>query len=376
LYWFHPLAWIAWRKLVLEAERSCDDAVLRRSEATAYADQLVRLAKRLPTAQRSPLLAMASRSDLSARVGAVLDSRQNRGRAGTFSVALACAAAAVLVTTISPLMLVAAPQQAATPTSKFEVASVRMAPPVAGPIIHSMLGGPGSDDPGQITYTNIALRNVLADAYEINRVDHIFGPDWLGSQLYNIVAKIPEGTTRQQFHLMLQNVLAERFRLTLRRETREYESFDLVIAKKGSKLKESSEGAAMSEGVASNSVALDGRVPLDKNGFPQLSGDGPSTATASVNGQIRTAARGQTLAGITRFLTDWLRSTVVDKTALSGKYDFTLVFAPAQSDGNLTEPAPDLLTAVEEQLGLKLVSAKESTDVLVIDRVEKIPTDN
>jgi uncharacterized protein (TIGR03435 family) len=216
----------------------------------------------------------------------------------------------------------------------------------------------------------------LADAYEINRVDHIFGPDWLGSQLYNIVAKIPEGTTRQQFHLMLQNLLAERFRLTLRRETREYESFDLVIAKKGSKLKESSEGAAMSEGVASNSVALDGRVPLDKNGFPQLSGDGPSTATASVNGQIRTAARGQTLAGITRFLTDWLRSTVVDKTALSGKYDFTLVFAPAQSDGNLTEPAPDLLTAVEEQLGLKLVSAKESTDVLVIDRVEKIPTDN
>jgi len=86
LYWFHPLVWIAWRKLVLEAERACDDAVLSRSEATAYADQLVELAKRLSLAQRSPrparLLAMANRADLATRVGAVLDDRQRRGRTG------------------------------------------------------------------------------------------------------------------------------------------------------------------------------------------------------------------------------------------------------------------------------------------------------
>jgi TonB family protein len=119
VYWFHPLVWIAWRKLALEAERSCDDAVLGRSEATAYADQLVALAKRLSLVAKNPaakslLLAMANRADLAARVGAVLDSRQRRGRAGTSSVALACAAAAVLVLTISPLTLVAAPQAAGT----------------------------------------------------------------------------------------------------------------------------------------------------------------------------------------------------------------------------------------------------------------------
>ena len=63
-YWFHPLAWIAWRRFVVEAERACDDAVLRRSEPTAYADQLVNLAMHL-SASRQPLLAMANRADLS-----------------------------------------------------------------------------------------------------------------------------------------------------------------------------------------------------------------------------------------------------------------------------------------------------------------------
>ncbi len=77
-YWFHPLVWMTWRRLCLEAERSCDDAVLGGSEATAYADQLVGLARRL-SAGKSPLLAMANRSDLATRVGAVLDSRQPRG---------------------------------------------------------------------------------------------------------------------------------------------------------------------------------------------------------------------------------------------------------------------------------------------------------
>lgn len=113
-HWFHPLVWIAWRQLALEAERSCDDAVLERSEATAYAGQLVGLAQRLSMASRTPFLGMANRADLAARVGAVLDNRQRRGRAGTFPVALAWAAAAGLVLTISPLRMVAAPQSAGT----------------------------------------------------------------------------------------------------------------------------------------------------------------------------------------------------------------------------------------------------------------------
>jgi TonB family protein len=106
IYWFHPLAWIAWRRLELEAERSCDDAVLAQSEATEYAGQLVALARRV---SGSPLLAMANRADLSVRVNAVLDSGQHRGRVGTPALLLA-AAAAVLMLSIAPLQMVAAPQ--------------------------------------------------------------------------------------------------------------------------------------------------------------------------------------------------------------------------------------------------------------------------
>jgi beta-lactamase regulating signal transducer with metallopeptidase domain len=109
-YWFHPLVWIAWRRLVLEAERSCDDAVLRRAEATDYANQLVVLAQRMSTAPNRPLLTMANRTDLSARVSAVLDNRQRRGRVGTLRLALVCIAAALLVATISPLRVITTAQ--------------------------------------------------------------------------------------------------------------------------------------------------------------------------------------------------------------------------------------------------------------------------
>ena len=120
-YWFHPLVWIARRQLAIEAERACDDAVLQRDstrpgagdEATGYADQLVALAQRLSTASNRPLLAMANRADLATRVVAVLDSRQPRGRAGAWSVALACATSALIVATLSPLRLVAAAEAAA-----------------------------------------------------------------------------------------------------------------------------------------------------------------------------------------------------------------------------------------------------------------------
>lgn len=106
-YWFHPLAWVAWRKLSLEAERSCDDAVVVNEERTDYAEQLVTLAQRLSATQEAPMLGMANRSDLSTRVSAVLDDRQRRGRAGLGLVAGAIGAASLVVLTIAPVRAVA-----------------------------------------------------------------------------------------------------------------------------------------------------------------------------------------------------------------------------------------------------------------------------
>jgi TonB family protein len=117
-YWFHPLVWIPWRRLILEAERSCDDSVLRRTESTAYADQLIELAGRMSTVAKRPLLTMANRTDLSVRISAVLDTRQQRGRAGKFALAIVCVASGVLIMTISPLRFVAFAQRPA-PSQKF-----------------------------------------------------------------------------------------------------------------------------------------------------------------------------------------------------------------------------------------------------------------
>ena len=201
VYWFHPLVWIAWRRLGLEAERSCDDAVLRRSEATAYADQLVGLARRLSATQRSPLfamaeLAMANRSDLSTRVGAVLDSRQRRGRTGTMLVAFVCAAAAVLVVAMSPLRMVAAPQngssRSARNVQKFEVASVRLYNP------NSTVD---TNDPrfratstvfpsNRLTMRFTNLQSLIREAYGVQYNYVLGGPDWLARQHYDLDAKV------------------------------------------------------------------------------------------------------------------------------------------------------------------------------------------
>jgi beta-lactamase regulating signal transducer with metallopeptidase domain len=107
-YWFHPLVWMAWRGLCLEAERACDDAVVRSADRADYADQLVLLARRFaaPTA----MLGMANRSDLSARVRALLDDRQRRGSASRLMSAAALVAAIVVVGAIAPVRAVAARQ--------------------------------------------------------------------------------------------------------------------------------------------------------------------------------------------------------------------------------------------------------------------------
>jgi beta-lactamase regulating signal transducer with metallopeptidase domain len=104
--WFHPLAWVAWRRLRFECERACDDAVVRAADGTAYAAQLVMLARRLSSKPLSAL-SMASGSDLSARVAAVLDTGQRRGRAGAASAAITFSVAAVLLVAIAPLRAVA-----------------------------------------------------------------------------------------------------------------------------------------------------------------------------------------------------------------------------------------------------------------------------
>lgn len=107
LYWFHPMVWSAWRRLCLESERACDDAVVMSEERTDYAEQLVRLAQRMSATPVQPILGMANRRDLSTRVAAVLDDRVHRGRAGFALAAGTVLALALVVGSVAPVRAVA-----------------------------------------------------------------------------------------------------------------------------------------------------------------------------------------------------------------------------------------------------------------------------
>jgi uncharacterized protein (TIGR03435 family) len=304
----------------------------------------------------------------------------------------------------------AALAQTAENSPSFEVASVKPAAPITGNMIRvGMRGGPGSPDPGQITYSNVTVKNVLMNAYGVKGFQ-ITGPGWLDSERYDIVAKVPRGATKAEFMAMLQNLLAERFKLTLHREKKDLPMYALVVGKNGPKMKESVDEPAPKEGdVPKGSGPADGpvvmgKMAMGKDGFPVLppgaAGRG-STAIMMMNGNARMTASGQPMAGLAEMLSGQLDLPVVDMTGLTAKYDFTLYFAPealvgmrlgapptpgpppGEGGGGVpgasapdAQSNPSLFAAIQEQLGLKLEQRKGPVDLLVIDHLEKAPIEN
>jgi len=293
--------------------------------------------------------------------------------------------------------------QTAETSPAFEVASVKPAAPIVGNEIRVMMrGGPGTPDPGQITYNNVTVKNVLINAYAVKGFQ-ISGPGWLDSERYDIVAKLPRGATKAEFMVMLQNLLAERFKLTLHREKKDLPMYALLVGKNGPKLKESvDDPAPKGGGPADGPLADRGKIAMGKDGFPVLppgSGGRGATAMVMMNGNARMTASGQSMAGLSEMLSNQLALPVVDMTGLTGKYDFTLSFAPEglagmglpaglpphPGEGEPGMPAasapdaqsnPNLITALQEQLGLKLEQRKGPVDLLVIDHLEKAPVEN
>jgi len=214
-----------------------------------------------------------------------------------------------------------------------------------------MRGGPGTSDPGQITFANVTLTNVLLRAYDV-KAYQLIGPEWLSSERYEFIATIPPGTTKEAFNLMLQNLLAERFHLAAHRETKELQGYELARGKSGPKLKPSTEDGPDVQPVEAPKT--------DANGFPQLSAPG-LVMMEGLRGEAVVSlltARAQPLSALTETLSKEFRLPIADKTGLTGKFDFTLEFAP-QVPGALPidspeESAPNLIHAVPQQLGLRL----------------------
>lgn len=260
----------------------------------------------------------------------------------------------------------------------FDAASVKSAD---GKTRGSMRGGPGTADPGQITFTDVTLYNALLRAYSV-KTFQLSAPEWLSTRKYEVIAKVPPGTTKEQCNVMLQNLLAERFHLTLHHETKELRGYELVIGKAGPKLKPSTESRPPAPEPTS-------APKVDANGFPQLNGPG-LIMMEGVKGKAVISyltARAQFLSALVEMLSKEFRLPIVDKTGLSGKFDFMLEFAP-EPPGALPPPSvevspdiadqsgPNLITAVQQQLGLKLNPSKVPVDVLIVDHADQIPTEN
>jgi uncharacterized protein (TIGR03435 family) len=260
----------------------------------------------------------------------------------------------------------------------FEVASLK--PSTAGAMdSRTVSGGPGTSSPGQITYTNQPLRQILMNAYGV-KADQISGPGWLETERFDISAKVAAGTTNEQANVMMQNLLVDRFHLFLHCEPKEMDAYALTLGRTGAKLAP----AATATSPAEAGTPTLGRA--GKDGWPALPPGQPGIAATNQNGHVRLRARESPLSDFTRLMASQLGTRVVDQTGLTGKYDFELEFSTEGLVGRLGQALPppteaeaqDLPTifGAVQRLGLKLQKTKAPVEILVIDRIEKVPGEN
>jgi uncharacterized protein (TIGR03435 family) len=223
-----------------------------------------------------------------------------------------------------------------------------------------MSGGPETADPGRITCENMTLRNRVQRAYGL-RTYGLSAPDWMSSARFDIVAAAPPNTTTEQARLMWQNLLADRFKLRVHRETKELPLYALVVGNLGLKLTE---------------------APPDD---PAAPGSDVRTASGGVSGSSGSASmhmseEKMTMPMVADFLSRSLDRPVVDETGLRGRYKISLEWQAEDSPASTAEGAagPSIFTAIQEQLGLKMDPRKGPVEilVLVIDHAEKIPSAN
>lgn len=264
--------------------------------------------------------------------------------------------------------------QAKDDSLSFEVTSVK---PSGSQSVRMSNGGPGTRDPERFTFSKAVLRDLLYRAYSLDDpYAQISGPAWIDTQAYDIAVKIPAGASKEQFQRMLQNMLAERFKLVVHHDTKVLPVYELVVAKNGPKLKESELNPASDLPPAQPQPFAE-----DKNGFPLLPPGRATWMMLNRPGRSRLAAQQQSASILTTVLRSPLGRPLIDKTGLTGLYDFTLEFDPRAATGGTPADgqelsAPDIFIAIQQQLGLKLVDTKAPFDVVVVDQVAKTPSEN
>jgi len=310
-------------------------------------------------------------SDLKKRIEAIMSDRIAQGLTPARRLLLAVAGIAAVAGPILIGVVNAPPSRAQSKTEAltFEVASIRPAAPQPDRRVFSGFG----NDPGRFTATNVTVRDVLMRVYQV-RAQQITGPAWIDADRYDIVAKLPEGATRDHIAAMIRNLLVERFKLSLRVERKETPVYVIQVGKSGPKLTEAVDGDEPAAGKTIGITISDGRLP----------------------GLVRIEGHKTTLSRFAIMLSRVLDRPVVDQTRLPGIYDFTLEVGasdlqmkkpgappPEAAGGGKGEggPAPDTAPATSifsaiQHLGLRLETKKAPLDMIIVEKGERVPTAN
>lgn len=310
--------------------------------------------------------------------------------------------------------------QPAAPKLEFEVASVKAAPPIQAQVASGKIHVGMKIDGARVDIGSMSLSDLIPVAFKV-KAYQVSGPAWmtadiLSAQRFDIMAKMPEGATAEQVPEMLQALLADRFKLTFHRENKEHAMYALVVAKGGPKFKESvpepdaPASDANSKDDEKKSISIptgDGsqaRITQDgKGGMVVRGGPGGQGGTMRVipgPDGVHMEASKMSMAGLAEALTRFVDRPVLDMTELKGDYQVTLdlsmadVLKAAQTSGALppgavpgvpagasaadaaSDPSSSSIFATVQKLGLKLESRKEPIETIVIDRLEKAPTEN
>jgi uncharacterized protein (TIGR03435 family) len=270
---------------------------------------------------------------------------------------------------------------AAAQSPEFEVTSVR---PSSDQVTQVNVGMHITGSQVRITY--LSLKDYVGMAYRV-RPNQIAGPDWLAQQRFDIAATIPSGASMVQVPEMLQALLADRFKMTIHRESREFPVYVLTVGKNGLKVKESVATVADTDKAPAVNVSAGGTG----NGIAIDMGGGSSFAL----GNNKLEMRKMTMTSFADVLTRFLDRPVIDMTALEGQYDLTLdllpedytailvrsalnqgVSLPSQALRVLETASGNPVAVPLQQLGLVLDARRAPLDVIVVDSSLKTPTDN
>jgi uncharacterized protein (TIGR03435 family) len=221
-------------------------------------------------------------------------------------------------------------QNAATPA--FEVASVKAATPDQS--IVDFVVSPG----GRLRVVNLTLAEIMRQAYVMKHFQLTGGPGWLDTDRFNIDAKAAGEPTRSELMAMLRSLLGERFHLRVRREMREVNVYELIVAGRGPKLKPSTADTSF--------------LRLNRNTPPELPG-----VSYTILGQKVSMAR------LADDLSGTVQRPVSDRTGITGDFDFQIDYAV---EGH-AETGPSIFTALPDQLGLRLRAAKGPVETLIVE---------